>query len=263
MRILFIGDIVGRPGRRGVAKWLPGLREEHQVDFVVANAENAAGGLGATPKVLRELAGYGVQAFTMGNHVWRKNELIGAAEALEDMVRPANYPEGTPGRGSRVFEDAAGRKLGVLSVLGRVFLDPMECPFRAADREIARLREETPLILVDCHAEATSEKVAMGWHLDGRCTAVLGTHTHIATADEWVMPGGTAYITDVGMCGPIESILGVVCDKVIERYITGMPRRFEVAKGPAMFNAVLVDADEETGHARGIERIVRRDPFHK
>jgi hypothetical protein len=259
MRILFLGDIVGRPGRQSVGRWLASLREEHHVDLVVANAENAAGGMGATPEILKELRGLGVQAFTMGNHVWRKEELVAALGNMTDVVRPANYPSGAPGQGAMLVTLPDGRELGIVNLLGRVFIEPVECPFLAADREIARLRERTPLILVDMHAEATSEKIALGWHLDGRCSAVLGTHTHVQTADEWILPKGTAYITDVGMCGPMHSVIGVERRLVVEKFLTGLPRRFEVAKGPVMLNAVVIDMDDATGRARSIERIFLRE----
>jgi metallophosphoesterase (TIGR00282 family) len=259
MIILFIGDIVGRPGRHSVARWLPELRESHEVDLVVANGENAAGGLGATPEILDELRQYGIQAFTMGNHVYRKRVLMPALDGLADVVRPANYPAGAPGRGAAVIRLADGRKVGLLNLLGRVFMEPLECPFLWADREVARLREETPVVLVDMHAEATSEKVALGWYLDGRCTAVVGTHTHVQTADEWVLPEGTAYISDVGMCGPAHSVIGVEKEAVIGKFVTGLPREFRVAGGPMMFSAVLIEADDATGRARRITRIQRKE----
>ncbi len=259
MKILFVGDIVGRPGRHSVARWLPELRETHGVDWVLANAENAAGGTGATPAVLKELESAGVDAFTMGNHVWRKQLLVPLLDSSDTIVRPANYPAGVPGRGAMVMETPGGVKVGVVNLLGRVYMEALECPFAAADRALAALSEETSLILVDMHAEATSEKVALGWHLDGRCTAVLGTHTHVQTADEWVLPGGTAYITDVGMCGPMHSVIGVEREIVINKFLTGMPKRFTVARGPLMFNAVLLEVDEESGRAVAIRRIFCRE----
>lgn len=259
MKILFIGDIVGRPGRASVARWLPLMRQEHAIDCVVANAENAAGGTGATPETLDELRRCGVEGFTMGNHVWSKKALINALDRFPEMARPVNYPEGAPGCGAVVVETASGVKVGLVSVLGRVYMDPMECPFRTAERAIETLRAQTPVILVDIHAEATSEKIAMGWHLDGRCSAVLGTHTHVQTADAWVLPGGTAYITDVGMCGPWHSVIGVEREIILERFLTGMPVRHEVAKGPLQFNAVVLEIDEETGKASRIERIFARE----
>lgn len=260
MQILFVGDIMGRTGHQCVARWLPRMREQYQVDAVIANAENAAGGMGATPEILRDLKELGIHAFTMGNHVWRKEELVPVLDEMPEVLRPANYPAGAPGQGSAVIALPDGGKLGLVNVLGRVFMDALvECPFEAAARELARIKDLTPLCLVDMHAEATSEKVALGWYLDGRCTALIGTHTHVQTADEWVLPNGTAYITDVGMCGPIYSVIGVERQVVIEKFLTAMPRKFEVAKGPAMFCAVVIDADEATGRARRIERIFERE----
>lgn len=259
MRILFIGDIVGRTGRHAVQNRLPELRTKLQVDVVVANAENAAGGLGATPDLLAELRKAGIDLFTMGNHTWRKRVLIGAIDNLQEVVRPANYAVGTPGRGAALFTLPDGRKLGVTNLLGRVFMEPQRCPFLVGTEMVEQLRQETPVILVDMHAEATSEKVAMGWHMDGQCTAVVGTHTHIQTADEWILPQGTAYITDVGMCGPLHSVIGTEVDPVVEKFLTGMPREFNVARGPAIFAAVLIDANDETGQATHIERLLLRD----
>jgi metallophosphoesterase (TIGR00282 family) len=257
MNILFIGDIVGRPGRAAVERWLPELREELAVDVVVANAENSAGGLGATPDILRELIALGVHAFTMGNHTWRKKELAPAIDKFPNLVRPANYPPGVPGRGAALIALPDGRRLGLVQLLGRVFMEPFEDPFLTGEREVDWLRQSTPIILVDMHAEATSEKQALGWFLDGRCTAVVGTHTHVATADETILPGGTAYITDVGMTGPLESVIGTDRDIVIKKFVTGMPATFEVARGRPALNGVLVEADDETGRATGIRRIHR------
>ncbi len=259
MNILFLGDIVGRPGRTSVARWLPKLRRTHPIDFVVANAENAAGGTGATPDVLDELKRHGVEAFTMGNHVWSKKNLLAALARFPEMARPANYPDGAPGQGAIIVETSKGVKVGLLNLLGRVYMDPLDCPFRAADLALEALRAETPIVLVDMHAEATSEKIAMGWYLDGRCSAVLGTHTHVQTADEWIMPQGAAYITDVGMCGPLHSVLGVDRNIIIDRFLSGMPARFELAKGPLVLSAVLLEVDEATGRARHIERICMRE----
>lgn len=259
MKILFIGDIVGKPGRRAVGNFLPGLRQEHGVDLVIANAENSAGGLGTTPEVLRDLRSLGIDGFTMGNHTWRKKAIIPAMEAFPELVRPANYPEDLPGRGLTVLRTADGRALGLVNLLGRVYMEPFECPFRHADRAIAALREETNLILVDMHAEATSEKAALAWHVDGRCTAVIGTHTHVQTADAWIMPGGTAFITDVGMCGPQHSVIGTEVPAVVDKFRRGMPHKFEVAGGPAVFSAVLIEADAETGRARRIAPIFIRE----
>ena len=259
MRILFIGDIVGEPGRTAVARHLPEIRDRHKVDLVVANAENAAGGLGVTLALVGALRAVGVQVFTMGNHVWRKSDMVKNISGMPDVVRPANYPEGTPGRGSLLFTLPDGRTAGIVNLMGRVFMEPLRCPFLQADAEIAALSRQTKVILVDIHAEASSEKVALGWYLDGRCSAVLGTHTHVQTADEWVMPHGTAYITDAGMCGPYHSVIGMDTNTVIEKFLTSMPRKFEVAGGPVIFSAVLVDADEITGRAQSIKSFLLRD----
>ncbi|MBI2424746.1 MAG: TIGR00282 family metallophosphoesterase [Candidatus Hydrogenedentes bacterium] len=259
MRILFIGDIVGRPGRRAVAYWLPRIREKEAPDVVIANAENAAGGLGATPEILTQLQELGIDGFTMGNHTWRKKAIIEAFRSFPTLVRPANYTPGLPGPGSAIVRVRDGRKLGLVNVLGRVFMEPNECPFRAADEHIALLAKETNCILMDVHGEATSEKIAMGWHLEGRCSAVVGTHTHVQTADNWVLPGGTAYISDVGMCGPLFSVIGTDRETVLERFLTGMPRQFVVANGPTIFSAVLIDVDEATGHGTRITRILHRE----
>jgi metallophosphoesterase (TIGR00282 family) len=259
MKFLFIGDIVGHRGRKCLSRLLPGLRSEFGIDVVIANAENAAGGLGATPTVIAELCRNGVQGVTLGNHVWRKKELVGALDKLDNVVRPANYPEGVPGQGATVLQLQDGRKIGMVNLLGRVFLEPCACPFEMGLRLVRSLREAAPIVLVDFHAEATSEKVALGWHLDGSCTAVLGTHTHVQTADERVLPGGTAYMTDVGMTGPINSVIGVECERAIRKFLTGMPSEFKVAKGPACLCAALVEADDNTGRALSITRIARVD----
>lgn len=261
MKILFIGDIVGRPGRRAVARFLPPLRAEHAPDAVVANAENASGGLGATPETLAELRREGIHAFTMGNHTWRKKALMAELDRAHDVVRPANYPPGVPGRGAALITLPGGLRLGLVNVLGRVYMEPFGCPFAAAAESVEALRAETPLVLVDMHGEATSEKVAMGWHLDGRCTAVLGTHTHIPTADAWVLPRGTAYMTDVGMCGPQLSVIGTERDTVLGKFLTGIPKKFEVAQGPAMFCGALIEADPDSGRALSVTGIVRREPL--
>lgn len=259
MRILFIGDIVGRPGRAVVGRRLPALREEHKPDLVVANAENTAAGIGATPSVLQELRRHGVDVFTLGNHAWRKPELVKAIDSLELVARPANFPEGVPGRGALTVTLADGRRAGVLNLAGRVFMEPADCPFRTADRELEALRRETPVLLVDFHAEATSEKAALGWHLDGKCSAVIGTHTHVQTADEWVMPKGTGFITDAGMTGPYHSIIGMQTAPILDKFMRAMPRKFEVADGPALFSGVLLDIDDGTGVTRAITRILERD----
>jgi metallophosphoesterase (TIGR00282 family) len=259
MKIIFIGDIVGQPGRKSVAERLPEVRDRWKPDVVIANAENASGGLGATPETLRELRAMGIQGFTMGNHTWRKKNIIPAMSDFPELVRPANYPPGTPGKGATLIPLPDGRKLGVLDLIGRVYMEPFDCPFRTADEMLPMLEEQTNAILVDMHAEATSEKIAMGWYLEGRCSVVVGTHTHVQTADEWIMPGGTAYITDVGMCGPIYSVIGTDKDIVVTKFATGMPEKFVVAKGPGIFAAVFVEIDDTTGKALRIERILLRD----
>lgn len=256
MRILLIGDICGRSGRSCVARWLPELREKRAIDIVFANAENAAGGLGATAEVLAEILALGVQGITMGNHTWRQKGFAEALDSLDAVVRPANYPPDVPGKGAQVFELPDGRKVGIINLVGRVFMEPFDCPFRRGRDEVMRLRELTPVVVVDFHAEATSEKKALGWYLDGLCTAVLGTHTHVMTADERVLPHGTAYITDVGMTGPADSVIGVDTERAIHKFVTGLPSSFRVAKGPTELCAVLVEADDQTGKALSIERIV-------
>jgi len=248
--------VVGRPGRRAVRALLKGLVARHQVDFTIANGENAAGGLGITRATAAELLDAGVQVITTGNHIWRQREAAQLVEEEPRVLRPANFPSACPGRGGAVFTTARGRTVAVLNLLGRVFMEPLDCPFAATDRELGPLQERTKVVLVDMHAEATSEKMAMGWYLDGRASAVLGTHTHVQTSDERLLPRGTAYITDVGLTGPRDAVLGVSAKPVLERFQTGMPRRFELAPGPVVLNAVVVDIDEETGTARSIQRVI-------
>jgi hypothetical protein len=257
MRILFIGDIVGRPGRIALKRWLPKLRRELSIDIVVVNAENAAGGLGVTPEILDELFQQGVQAVTLGNHTWRKKALIAAIDNYVNVLRPLNFPKGSPGRGSAVIPLDDGRKLGLVNAIGRIYMEPCDCPFEKTEEAVEELRKETHTILVDMHAEATSEKSALGWFLDGRCTAVVGTHTHVQTADERVLPGGTAYISDVGMTGPRDSVIGVEREIVIYKFRTGLPASFDVAKEPAMVNGVVIESSDETGKAVSIERVYR------
>jgi metallophosphoesterase (TIGR00282 family) len=253
LRILFVGDVHGRPGRRAVARRVPALRRELGVDFVVANAENSAGGVGLTPQTAGELFAAGVDALTGGNHTWAKREAYGLLDSDPRVVRPANYPPGVPGQGSTVIR-RGGAALAVLNLQGRVFMEPLDDPFRVARAEVDRLRELTPFVLVDFHAEATSEKLALGYFLDGKVTAVVGTHTHVQTADERVLPGGTAYITDVGMTGPRDGVIGMDRDAILQRFLLQLPVRFEVASGAVQFNAVLVEADA-SGRATSIRRI--------
>jgi 2',3'-cyclic-nucleotide 2'-phosphodiesterase len=261
MQILFIGDIFGRPGRTIVKERLPGLVEEHAVDLVIANGENAAAGFGITPPIAEELFDLGIDVLTSGNHIWDKREIIGYFEAADGnpysaarrLLRPANYPPRMPGWGS--YQGAKGEiPYAVLNLQGRVFMASNDDPFRVVDQ---LLREVTAkVVLVDMHAEATSEKISMGWYLDGRVTAVVGTHTHVPTADERVLPGGTAYITDVGMTGPYDSVIGVKKELILDRFLTNMPIRFEAATGDVRLNGIVVDCDEESGRARAIKRVM-------
>jgi len=256
MRVLFIGDIVGKPGREQVAQHLSAVKREHGVVLTIANAENAAAGFGITPSVAEELFRLGVDLLTSGNHVWDKKEVEGFIAGEHRLLRPANYPEEAPGAGVTLWE-RDGLRVGVLNLQGRVFLPAIDCPFRVADRHLAMLREATPLIIVDFHAEASSEKQAFAYYVDGRVSAVVGTHTHVQTADEQILPGGTAYITDVGMTGPRHSVIGIAPEDAIRRFLTQMPTRFTVATGAAgILSAVLLDLDEATGRAQAITRLL-------
>ncbi len=258
MNILFIGDIVGSPGREAVRELLPELQKEYKLDFVIANAENAAGGSGITPKIAQELFEAGVNVLTSGDHIWKKREIFEIIDKEERILRPLNFPAGVPGRGACLFKAKSGSKIGVVNVQGRVFMEALECPFKTAREAIEALSKETKIIIVDIHAEATSEKVALGWYLDGKASSVLGTHTHIQTADERILPGGCAYITDVGMTGPLDSVIGRRIEDVLERFITCVPTRFEVAKDNIQLQGVAVDIDENTGKARSILRIQKK-----
>ena len=255
MKILLIGDIVGRPGRVIVEREVVRLREERGIDLVVANCENAAGGSGITPPIADALFRAGVDVLTSGNHVWRKREAFDLLKLDHRVIRPANYPNGAPGSGSTIVETLSGRKVGVLNVMGRVFMEPLDCPFRAAERELARLTLVTPIIIVDMHAEATSEKVAMGWFLDGKVSCVFGTHTHIPTADERILPRGTGFITDVGMTGPYDSVIGRRVDQILERFLSNLPVKSDVAEGNIQLRGLLVDVHPTTGKAVSVERI--------
>ncbi len=254
MKVLFIGDIMGEPGRRALSRTLHKLVAQHRVDLVVGNGENVAGGFGITPDLAQELFELGLAVITTGNHAWDRKEVLAYFRYEPRLLRPANYPEGAPGRGSTVVESASGEKLAVIQVMGRVYMPTLDCPFQTARREVERLQRETRAIIVDMHAEATSEKMAMGHYLDGEVTAVVGTHTHVQTADEQILPKGTAYITDIGMTGPIHSVIGIKKEAPIEKFLTQMPRRFEVAPGPAVFSAVLIELDARLGKAISIER---------
>jgi len=254
MRILFIGDIVGKPGRRAVRDLLPGIIEEKRIDFVIANCENAASGFGVTAEIVEELYGCQIDVLTSGNHIWDKKEFLEFADEYETLLRPANYPAGAPGRGSVVVPTTGGVPIGVINLQGRVFMQPLDCPFRTADRLIEQLQKRTRLILVDMHAEATSEKIALGWYLDGRVAAVVGTHTHVQTADNRILPGGTACITDVGMTGPFDSVIGIKKEAILERFLTLIPNRFDVAKGDVRLQGVVIDVGAD-GRSMDIQRI--------
>lgn len=258
MKILFIGDIVGKPGRDAVAGIVPALRKEFGLDLVIANAENASGGSGITPKVSQELFASSVDVMTSGDHIWKRKEIFDLIRQERRILRPLNYPPGAPGSGWAVFTTPAGAKVGVICVVGRVFMDALECPFRTAKEAVKEISKETPNIIIDIHAEATSEKVALGWYLAGQVSAVFGTHTHIQTADERVLPGGTAYITDAGMTGPYDSVIGRRIEDVLQRFITLVPTRFEVALENIQLSGVVVDIDEQTGKARSVQRVQRK-----
>ncbi len=255
MNILFIADIVGKPGRRAVADLVPQLIADYHLQLCIANGENAAGGFGLTEEVVNELCKSGVDVITTGNHIWDKKEILPVLDQEPRLLRPANYPPHVPGRGCAVFQSTEGVPLGVLNLQGRVFMTATDCPFRAADRELATLQQLSQAIIVDMHAEATSEKMAMGWYLDGRVSAVIGTHTHIQTADEHILPGGTAYITDAGMTGPHDSVIGIKKKAVIDRFLTQLPTRFETAKDDVMLCGLVIEIDQETGKAQAIRRI--------
>ena len=255
MKILFIGDIVGKPGRLAIRELLPLIVEDYRIEFVIANCENAAAGFGVTRDVVEQLYQSRIDVLTSGNHIWDKKEVLEFVEDYETLLRPANYPEGTPGFGSVVMPCASGINVGVINLAGRVFMRPLDCPFRSAEKEIERLRKKTRIIIVDMHAEATSEKQALGWFLDGRVSAVLGTHTHVQTADEKILPNGTAYITDLGMTGPFDSIIGTRKDAVLERFLIQMPNKFDVAKGDVRLQGVVLEVDTASGKALSIERL--------
>ena len=254
MNILFIGDVVGRPGRRILARLLPKLIEESDAHLVAVNVENAAGGFGMSRKIHDELTGLGVDALTTGNHVWDRREFAAEIESCERVIRPANYAPRVPGKGWIVIETDHG-PVAVINLAGRVFMPPVDCPFRTADQVLAELDPDVKVIVVDFHAEATSEKMALAYYLDGRVTAIIGTHTHVATADQRLLPRGSAYITDAGMTGPRDSVIGVKHETVIEKFITGMPRRFDIATGAVELNAVCVNCDPRTGRANSINRV--------
>ena len=254
VHILMIGDVFGEPGRKAVFGLLPRLKREYGLDLVIANVENAAAGFGVTPGIARTFLDGGVDTLTSGNHIWDKKEIIEYIAKENLLLRPANYPPGAPGVGSIVVKGGP-HKVGVLNLMGRVFMPAVDCPFRKADEELPRLRQDTPIIIVDMHGEATSEKQAMGWYLDGRVSAVLGTHSHVQSADERILPRGTAHITDLGMTGSIDSVIGVAPEIAIQRFLSGMPNRFEPAKGPVALHGVVIRIDPDTGRGLSIERL--------
>ena len=255
VKLLFIGDVIGQPGRDALSRELHRIVDRHRVDLVIANGENAAGGFGLTAETAQELFKCGVQLITSGNHIWDKKDALEYIKREERIVRPANYPEGTPGRGATIVRTPGGVKIGILNLEGRVFMNNLDCPFRCADREIAKLKEETQIIFVDFHAEATSEKVSLGWYLDGRVCAVIGTHTHVQTADERILTAGTAYLTDAGMTGAFDSVIGVKKEEAIMKFLTQRPSKFEVAKKDIRINGAVIEVDEKSGLSLGIERI--------
>jgi metallophosphoesterase (TIGR00282 family) len=255
LQLLFLGDIVGRPGRELIRRGLPSLIERYNVDLVIANAENAAAGRGITREIGDSLLGSGVDVMTSGNHIWAQRETADYIGAEARLLRPANFPAGVPGNGSYVARTENGRPVGVINVMGRVFMQSIDDPFKRVLEEIEAIRGRTRVILVDFHAEATSEKVAMGWYLDGQVTAVIGTHTHVQTADEQILPGGTAYLTDAGMTGPHDGVIGVEKAAVIDKFLRGMPARMETATGNPRLNGILIAADEATGKATAVRRL--------
>jgi metallophosphoesterase (TIGR00282 family) len=255
MRILFIGDIVGEPGRRIVRDRAADILVQQRIDLAIANCENAASGFGVTPRLVDELLATGIEVLSGGNHIWDRKEIFDYFPHQPRLLRPANFPDGSPGSGLFVGEARNGVGYAVLNLQGRTFMTPIDCPFRAADRELARIPPGVKVVLVDIHAEATSEKQAMGWYLDGRVSAVVGTHTHVPTGDAHVLPKGTAYITDVGMTGPHDSVIGMDKEGIVKRFLDGLPARFAVAEGDIQMNTVLLDVDPETGHALSIERL--------
>ena len=259
LKILLVGDVVGKPGREAIQKIVPELRKSRCIDFVISNAENIAGGSGLTPETVDELLDSQVDVLTSGDHIWKKKNIYERLDKDKRILRPANYPESCPGQGSTIVKSSSGKLVGIVNILGRVFMERVDaCPFRTAEREIEKLSKDTNIILVDIHAEATSEKIALGRFLDGRVSAVFGTHTHVQTADEKILPGGSAYITDLGMTGPQDSVIGRKVEAIIERFLTYMPTRFEMADKDVELQGALIDIDEKKGKARSIERIRER-----
>jgi 2',3'-cyclic-nucleotide 2'-phosphodiesterase len=253
IKILFFGDVIGRPGRNVLRRYISVLRNKFSPDIIIANAENSAGGIGITEKIGNELLSF-VDVLTSGNHIWDKKEGIEYIGKEPRLLRPANYPDINPGQGSYIFESGTGYKIAIINLQGRVFMEAIDCPFRTADKTIEALKKTTPVILVDFHAEATSEKQALGWYLDGRVSAVIGTHTHVPTADERILPGGTAYISDAGMVGGLNTVIGIRKSQAVQRFLTARPQRFEPSKEGVRLNAVFLEVNPESGKALSIQR---------
>lgn len=259
MRILFLGDIVGRPGREICAELIQSLRVTEKLDFVIANSENAAAGSGLTPKIADQLLETGIDVLTSGDHIWKKRDIYDYLKVSRQLIRPLNYPKSVFGRGSTVIDLPNGKKIGVINLIGRVFMDHLDSPFERIKDELEEVKRSTDIIIVDFHAEATSEKVAMGWYLDGKVSAVLGTHTHIQTSDDKILPQGTAYITDCGMTGPYDSVIGREKERILEHFVTQLPIRFEMASGDVQLHGVIIEVNDETGKAISIKRVQMKE----
>ncbi len=255
MKVLFIGDIVGAPGRLALETLVPKIKKREGIDFVIVNGENVAAGSGVTPALAADLFGYGADVITSGDHIWKRKEMVASLGADKRLLRPANYPDGAPGFGYGVFEAGPGRNIGVLNLVGRVFMAAVECPFRTAKEIVDKIKDRAKIIIVDMHAEATSEKIALGYYLDGQVSAVLGTHTHVQTSDEKILPGGTAFISDVGMTGPFDGVIGRKKEQIIRRFLTQLPTKFEMAEGDIQLHGVILDIDDKTGRAISIKRV--------
>lgn len=260
MKVLFIGDIVGKNGRQTIKNLLPNLVSRYKLDLVIANGENSAGGFGITEKTAGELFDCGIHIITTGNHVWDKKEAVPYIAKEMRILRPLNYPSDVPGCGSILFTLPNKEKIGIINISGRVFMNTLDCPFRTGKSEVEKLKQETNIIIIDFHAEATSEKIAFGYYMDGKASAVVGTHTHVQTADEKILPGGTAYITDVGMTGPQTSVIGIEKEQILERFLTHMPRKYDVAGGKGLLSAVVIEIDDKSGKAVAIQRLQLTNP---
>jgi hypothetical protein len=265
VRILFLADVMGRPGRSALASLLPALIGYHRADFAIVNCENAAAGYGVTPATAEEILDAGAHCLTSGNHIWAQKEALPMLSQEPRLLRPANYPPGVPGRGAAIYRDGDGVPILVINLQGRTFMEPIDCPFRETDRLLQQFEGQAAVVFIDFHAEATSEKQALGWYLDGRVSAVVGTHTHVQTSDDRILPGGTAYLSDAGMCGALDSVIGVDKDIAVNRFLSGMPVRFQVPKsGSCVVQGIILEADNHTGHAVTLERInVVWQPGHR